>query len=239
VLERAVALWIGLETIYRYALPPFPNPVTLAQLDDLALWLLDVERAVALLREHEGVYEITVPLLQPWGPEGKSLVNPEAFAQALAGAPLTFELRKDVFWGEPVRLSSFGLAFGNRANIIPSSGVDAVQTSDSFVRIAARVEAPPQRYADGISRPRARFFLGSIAAHAAGSADAIVSGAPVTNLDPVGEWRIDIEPWIVWKDAGAYKLKDGVKREDVIRDLKVTLRFRPIETSKLQQGSES
>ena len=236
VLERGTALMIGLKTIYAWSAPPLPAPVTLAKLDDLALWLLDVERRVALLRQHEGTYEITIPLLQRWGRSDQPLVDSVAFERALAGETLIFELRPDLFWNEPIRLSGFGLAFGNRYGLIPSSGIDSVQTSDGFARLAARVEAPPQTYSDGVSRPRAQFFLGNVGAHSAGPTNSVVTGSPLTNLNPVGEWRLDLEPWIVWKDAGGYRLKEGVRREDVIRDLKVTLLFKRVDKAKVDGG---
>src|SRR5262249_18806490 len=69
--ERALAIGVGLETIYAWKAPPLPRLLSIATLDDLALWTLTIRKELDLHQEKELELEITVPLVQSWLADGK------------------------------------------------------------------------------------------------------------------------------------------------------------------------
>lgn len=227
-LGRSEALRIGLKSIYSWDAPELPSSLGLAGLDDFAVWFLQVRQELALRSEGETVFDQVVPLVQPWLEGGSSLMKREEFDAAIGqttDSPVTlrFSLDRRVFFGQEVRLKGVGLAFGNRFGLIPTSGVDSIQTADSFARLSIKIQTPLQKTAEGVEYRRPDIILGNVSLHQNGQPAAFYEGVCVDNSSPFGTWELQLHPWIVWKDASEQKLNSGVLKEK-IRDLKLMFR---------------
>jgi len=227
-LGRTEALRIGLKSIYSWDATELPNLLNLATLDEFAVWLLRVKQELGLRNEHETVADQVVPLVQPWFEAGSSVMKREEFDAAIGqttDSPVTlrFSLDRRAFFGQEVRLKGVGLAFGNRFGLIPTSGVDSIQTADSFARLSIKIRTPLQNTTEGDEYRRPDIVLGNVSLHQNGQPAAFYEGVCIDNISPFGVWEFQLHPWIVWKDATAQKLNSGVLKEK-IRDLKLMFR---------------
>ncbi len=227
-VDRAVALEIGLRTIYHWSPGAVPTEVDLANLDDFVIWVLEARRGIAFRAERETCFDIVVPLVQPWVDGKSGLMSSEAFDTAIGAGtsdPISLQFKTDqrIFLNQDVRIKGIGLSFGNKFGLVIDSGIDRIQTADGFAKLSAIVVTPEQTDANGRSYRRPNLVLGNIGLHDSSEPSAYVEGNSVTNLSPIGSWEIRIHPWMVWKEAGALSVKDGVRSEP-IKDLKITFR---------------
>ncbi len=228
-LERALAVSTGLKTVYGWDTPPLPKSLNLANVDDFAVWTLDVRKQLSLFEERQDSFNITLPLVQPWLSAKSALVSEASFRKALTESGdglirIPFSLTSAHFFNQKVRLNAVGMSFGNAFGIVPSSGIDSIETADSFARLSALLKPPAQRLAGGQELIRQNLVLGSVGHYSAGEPVAKATGTSIENLDPVGSWELLIHPWLVWKDASERKIKDGIRNE-LIRDIKLWLSF--------------
>lgn len=226
-LARSNALQVGMQSIYSWNAPSLPEQIGLDNLDDLAIWILKIRQEWAWRNENEAIYDQVVPLVQPWLGPGASLIQQEVFDTAIASdstpVVLKFSVDKQVFFGKEVRLKGIGVSFGNKFGLIPSSGIDSIQTADSFARLSVDIKTPSQKYPAGLDYQRPNISLGNVSLHQSGQPVAYYEGSCIENLNPFGKWELQIHPWIVWKDASEQRLSAGVLREKV-RDVKVLFR---------------
>jgi hypothetical protein len=232
--ERALALQSGLKAIYGWDVGPLPEDFSIEGLDDFVVWVLMAKRGFGWRMESESVYDIVVPLVQPWtvGAKASGLIPKAEFDSAVLGAKeepvsLSFDVSKEIFLGKSVRLRGFGLAFGNKFGLVAASGVDSVQTEDSFVRLLALVQPPKQAFSDGTSRMPQEITFGNVGPHQASQPSAYVEDAVVQNISPLGKWTVRLHPNIVWKEAQRRRLAEG-GYQNPIKDLKFFFRvFEP------------
>src|SRR5689334_23358519 len=128
-----------------------------------------------------------------------------------------------VFRQNKARLKGIGLAFGNKFGLIAASGIDSIQTADSFTKLYATIITPPQTAADGTNYSRPAVTLGNVGLHYQGTPQAFTDGPAIENLTPFGDWEIQLHPLAVWKDWHVQMLKDGIGGQP-IRDLKIMFR---------------
>ncbi|CAB3715751.1 hypothetical protein LMG24238_04500 [Paraburkholderia sediminicola] len=229
-MDRAIALDVGLKSIYGWSPAPAPAKIDLVVLDAFVVWVLKARRGVNSRSERETSFDITVPLVQPWSNKAHGIINRDVFDQAIKSPTdqpilLRFDIDRSIFFDQDVRLKGFGLAFGNKCQILQTSGIDRIQTADGFARIAAIVATPEQTYSNGDKYKRPPIILGNIGPHQSGQPTAFVDGALIENICPVGSWEIRLHPWIVWKESDAKKISDGIEDENSrIRDLKIMFR---------------
>lgn len=232
---RTTALRSGLKSIYDWDTDPLPSGINLspsaalAALDEFALWVLDVRRGLSFRNERETLFDIVVPLVQPWLKDGNGLMKKADFDSAILGQQkppiLRFEITKSVFFDEEkVRLKGLGLAFGNKFQLGADSGIDKIQTGDSFTRLAVKINTPLQKSAEGRQYSRPVVIFGNVCLHHAESAMAFTEGVSVNNISPFGSWEIHLHPWLVWKDERSVNLKDKTEYNEPIRDLKLVFR---------------
>jgi hypothetical protein len=227
-LERAVALNEGLQTIYQWSPGPLSTTFDALMLDDFVVWTLEAQRGLALRAELETTFDLVVPLVQPWETAQAGLVAKATFDAAIAGgvdSPITlkFTLDQAIFFGQKVRLKAVGIAFGNTFGLVVASGIDSVQTGDSFARISGTITSPTQTYSGGQKYNRPKIPMGNICLHQSAQPAAFFDGFAIENIDPSGDWEITLQPRIVWKDSAIQSLSKGVL-ERPIRDLKLTFR---------------
>jgi hypothetical protein len=226
-VDRALALDVGLRTVYRWSPGDVPTEVDLPTLDKFVIWVLEARRGLTWRAERETCFDVVVPVVQPWS-DGKTALIPSAqFDAAIRSAAnpilLRFKIEPNIFLNQDVRVKGIGLSFGNKFGLVIESGIDRIQTADSFARRAAILTTPEQTDSDGRSYKRPDITLGNIGLHDSSGPAAFVEGNSVTNLNPVGSWEVRIHPWIVWKEAGALSVSEGVSGER-IKDLKITFR---------------
>jgi len=230
--ERALALQVGLKTIYGWDVGLLPDVFTLKGLDEFVVWALKARRGSGWRMESESTFDVVVPLVQPWelGASDRGLVPSDDFKEALRNASdkpiaLQFEVPASVFMGKAVRLRGFGLAFGNKFKLVPGAGMDSIQTEDSFMRILAAVRPPHQVLADGRDIPIEELVLGNVCLHQAAQPAAYTEDSSIQNIVPVGKWTIKLHPNAVWKEDKKRRLSDGGQEEpNPIRDLKLFFR---------------
>lgn len=226
--QRAIALNSGLKTVYAWTPGQLPGSFDASTLDDFAVWVLEARRELAHRTEGESLFDLVVPLVQPWLQNGVGLIAKDAFDKAL-GTPtdkpvvLPFEITRDLFLGQDVRLKGVGLAFGNKFKPVIGSGIDAAETSGRFARLSAALISPKQVASDGSEGQRPTVILGNVGLHQSGIPDAYYDDVAVENISPFGKWEIHLHPWIVWKNGDVNKLSDGVGEEPIL-DLKLTFR---------------
>jgi hypothetical protein len=227
-LARAIALDLGLKTIYGWSPDALPTEIDMPTLDRFVIWVLEARRGVSWRAERETCFDVVIPLVQPWSNGKDGLISAAKFNAALGagtGQPITlrFDMDATTFLNQSVRLKGIGLSFGNKFGLVVESGIDRIQTADEFAKLAAVIVTPEQTGADGTKYRRPDISLGNIGLHDSGQPLAFVEGIAVTNIDPVGSWEISLHPWMVWKEADALKVSDGVRGER-IKDLKMTFR---------------
>lgn len=223
-LARADALAAGIQLIYGVALTDVPTNIQLHTLDEFAVWALKTIRSLSHATEEETTFELVLPLVQPWLPNQKPLVDKKAFDQAIANAGngkpilLSFDLPQNDLLDGRTRLKGIGISFGNSFSRVDQSGIDRNQTADAFTRLAVKIMPPEQ---GGDTRPSV--FIGNAGLHGASEKPA-VEGNSVENRSPFGNWSVQIHPFLVWKDHSRVIASDP-NQSDVIRDLKLSLRF--------------
>jgi hypothetical protein len=227
-LDRAIALDLGLKTIYGWSDGELPTEVDLASLDIFIIWVLEARRQIAWRAEKEICFDLVIPLVQPWSRGGNGLISKASFDAAIATPTsdwisLKFDLDARIFGNQNIRLKGIGLSFGNKFGLVIESGIDRVQTADGFAKVYAVIVSPEQVSADGTKYRRPNIALGNIGLHDSAQPLAFVEGIAVTNTNPIGSWEILIHPWMVWKESGELRLSDGVNGER-IKDIKMTLR---------------
>ncbi|MBS0342178.1 MAG: hypothetical protein JSS56_16785 [Proteobacteria bacterium] len=227
--DRAKSVYAGLLIVYgrKATLPTIDG--SLESIDALVIWTLEAQRRLSRSTESESSFDLVVPLVQPWLSGGGSLIAAKDFDRAIADHPgrpikLGFEIPRDVFFGQKVRLKGFGIAYGNSYVLVSQSGIDSAQTADSFVRMAAKVSTPEQFSADGQPYRRPDLFFGNIGLHHSSQPMAYVDGPAVENLDPSGRWEILVHPWLVWKDESSRLVSDGIYQRSM-KDLKLFMRL--------------
>lgn len=227
--DRARSVYSGLSIVYgrKPTLPTIDG--SLESIDALVVWTLEAQRRLSQSAEFESMFDLVVPLVQPWLLGGGSLISANDFDRALADRPgepikLSFEIPPDAFFSQNVRLKGFGIAYGNRFFLVPESGIDKAQTADSFARLAAKVSTPVQFSEDGSTYRRPDVLLGNISLHHGSLPMAYVDGPSIENLDPCGRWDIVIHPWLVWKEETSRLVANGILGHP-IKDLKLFLRL--------------
>lgn len=230
--ERALALQIGLKTVYGWDVGSLPDVFTLKGLDDFVVWALEARRGSGWRMESESTFDVVVPLVQPWelGASERGLVSSDDFKQALRNPnnkpiALKFDVPATVFMNKAVRLRGFGLAFGNKFKLVPGTGIDSIQTEDGFIRILAAVKPPNQALADGQDRSIEELVLGNVCLHQAAQPAAYTEDPSIQNIAPIGAWTIILHPNAVWKEDKKRRLSDGGQEDpNPIRDLKLFFR---------------
>jgi hypothetical protein len=219
-LARAAVLAAGIQQIYGVEITDVPTSTTLATVDQFAVWTLRTIRALSHVAETEIVSELVVPLVQPWLlPGGQPLIEARDFDHAVAAAgqegaiSLTFNLLPNSLLDSRVRLKAIGIAFGNKYSRVDTSGIDRNQVVDSYSRLALKVVTPA----------KSTVLIGNVSLHGASPTSA-VEGPPIENLSPFGIWKIEIHPFMIWKD-GTPQTISSMTHSDPIRDLKLSLRF--------------
>lgn len=230
--SRALALREGLLQVYAWdsGMPPAFNDLVndLNVVDDLVLWIRKVNRELELRSQSEQAFDLVIPLVQPWCNKNRSLISDKDFQTAISTDSqgwinIPFSLDINVFLGKQVRLKGIGLSFGNQFSLASSSGVDLIQTADSFVRLAARITTPAQHDSAKQKYHRPSIDLGNVSLHQGEQPLAFTEGVNVENIDPIGDWVIQLHPLVVWKDGQVHELRNGINSKP-IRDLKLTCR---------------
>lgn len=249
---KARFLFQGVQRIYsrRIDLPPLTEGI----LDELVGSVRRAARFVDAQRQNEIMYDLVIPLCQPWNASGKALIDTDQlieYGKSPYKKPLTFELT-DVFFNQTgVRLKAMGLSFGNvnegrstssmtsRSKQWGSAGdTDTNGTSDSTAwanefakyRIRATVHTPAQTNLDGSKYWRPPVVLGNLSIYGGVSPIALESGLQCQNIDPSGRWSLFLENNAVHsgpKSMLVFK-KNG---KSFIEDLKLHLRIASTFTS--------
>lgn len=230
---KAKAASVGVEMVYGRKAAPLPAITLMTFIDDFVSWCREEIRRYELEGESEIEYDLVVPLVQPCSPVNDSLVKKERFLAALAAAQggrtfvLEFDLPATLFFGDRnVRLTGVGISYGNRTNILETSGTDRNATADSYARLRATLFSPEQRRPERTvtyRRPPIRF--GNVGVFTGQPPSAFSSGSECRNINPVGTWRVVIDPLLVYKDSRPCQMTEGIEGNPM-QDLKLHLRVR-------------
>lgn len=226
-LARAAAISIGMKLVHNWHAAELPREINLSLLDDFSIWAIRAQRELSIRAEQDQVFEVIIPLVQPWFDGGRSLVSADDFIKAVdtsgeKSARIKFTLDASCFGGRSIALKGMGLSFGSAFKLILDVGIDSQQTADSFTRLAVRLTPPSHNYPNS-NAEQFSLEMGAVALHETGKPSAYYDGPSIENVDPFGEWELEVHPWLVWKDASQQTLSKGILGER-IRDIKLFFR---------------
>lgn len=235
---KAIAVREGIRQVYDFnlsALPAF-NPTSF--LDEFVNWIREAIRFIEYKSQNEIEYSLIIPLTQPWLETGKALVSTDEFSSSLNTSQqskipfeVDFDLGADCFFGKSVRLRAAGLSVGTSVAVIMSSGGDRNSISDSYVKTRAILYTPEQVDSKGEHYCRPPVVLGNVSTFNGFASPAIEGGASTMNVNPIGHWKIRLEPLVVYKDS-TERLLGGEHIDGRLVDLKLHLRLCTIDGQK-------
>ena len=228
---RATAVSAGFQLIHARPLPDLPAFGEMETLDKLVLWVRAAieahERSISNFVE----YDLTIPLVQEAAKGAGPIISVDAFKNAIDATQqgkkplkLSFRLPPDLFPGKNVRLKRIGLAYGTDIAVL-ASGIDRTNTFDAYCRYRATMKTPEQVAAGAFpKRFRPPVHLGNVGVY--GTSAAYSDGPECENVDPVGDWTIEVHPTPVYKWArNEIWIHNGVDDKPWV-DLKLLFRVR-------------
>ena len=224
---KALAISEALRTIWKKDIP-FPLFESPDLIDLMIDWNRDVVRFLESVTQNETVFDLVIPLCQPWLAGEKSVMPTDAVGNAFARAgadnniELRFELRKEHFFDLDVRVRALGLSYGNEIDIVPASGADRNATRDNYARLRAIVKCPFQVASDrGSADVRPTALFGTVGLFGGSGGVDLVDSNAIANISPFGEWQVVIAPFATWKDHSSQHVHKGVQDSAPIRDMKM------------------
>lgn len=230
---KAVAIGKGIERIYGVNVSFNGAPAATTFIDDLVFWCRGIVRQLAIVKQDEVEYDVTVPLVQPVTSSGRPVVDELVFDNALMQTlannqpfNLNFNLASTSFAAGKVRVKRVGLSYGTETKIL-DSGTDRNFTTDSYARYQATIATPDQSTVAGVPAYRPAVQLGAVTVFGSGIAVCSSDGLECQNIDPNGTWSITIQPNPVYKDRNRQNIGAGIAAVP-IKDLKLHLKLRTV-----------
>lgn len=227
---KAAAVAEGILIVFRYKLSNIPNLDPLTFLDNFVNWIRETIRFVEYKSQFEVLYTIIIPLTQPWLPSREPIVSPAALRAALTMADsgksvsIAFRLPEECFSGRRVRLKGVGLSIGTKINTLIASGADRSAVRDSYTRMRAVIRMPEQARSSNLKYRRPDVVLGNITVYSGSAVTQMESGVNIQNVDPIGDWAIDVDRLLTYKDGSILTFASAAGEGLDLVDFKLNLR---------------
>lgn len=222
---KAKGIFAGMRLFIDSASPEPPSSNSISYLDELILWTRSCFRSLERYEDSAQEFDLTIPLVQPFGESGAVLISPEEFnervdkAAARPGTPLVleFDLTGHLAISAGMRLRSLALSFSTEPDLDRSSGTDRAAPRTSRAILQAFLEFPEQISSATYRERIPRIHLGRVVAYEGSQNYGFVGGKLVHNVVLRGKWVVSLLPFATFQgsevcqpfvDLATYRLAD-------------------------------